>query len=185
MSEYCTEAIVLGRKDSPFGGGSHNRIAELFTKDVGFLEARVPGGRKITSRLSPHLDFGNLVFVRLVYKNQFTVTDALLERRFFFAGRDVEADVDVYDRFSRLLHLFRFLMPRAVPDQNVWDLLLSELSLGQVDYGAFLTLLGYGSSLARCEVCGGASPRGFFLPDQLFLCASCAGAAPEHEVVFL
>ena len=81
VAEYCTEAIVLGRREN---GPSYNRFVDLYTKELGLLEARVVGGRRITSKLSPHLDFGNLALLRLVSKNQFTVDDALTEERFFF-----------------------------------------------------------------------------------------------------
>lgn len=177
MSEYVTEAIVLGRREN---GSSYNRFADLYTKELGFVEARVVGGRRIASKLSPHLDFGNLALVRLVHKNQYTVADALTEERFFSGASCVET----FERFSRLVVLFRELLPRLVPDVHVWEELVSGLRRGEVNCRMFLSLLGYGAH-AECEHCGGSQSHAFFIPNQNFLCESCSEGAPSRAIVVL
>ncbi|MDP3725193.1 MAG: recombination protein O N-terminal domain-containing protein [Nanoarchaeota archaeon] len=174
MSEYCTEAIVLGRREN---GGGHNLFADLYTRELGRVEARVVSGRKITSKLSPHLDPGTLVFARLVHKNQFTLADTLLEERFSgVSGLQ-------YENFSRLAHLFRYLFPFGVSDFDVWELLLKSLREGEIAYTMFLSLLGYGREGALCGRCSEVETRAFFLPDQTFLCGICASPFSEREVV--
>lgn len=177
MSEYVTEAVVLGRREN---GSAYNRFVDLYTKELGFVEARVVGGRRITSKLSPHLDFGNLALVRLVHKNQFTVADALTEER-FFSG---DSGIEVFDRFSRLVVLFRELLPRLIPDARVWEELLWGLRRGEVNCRMFLSLLGYGAR-AACGHCGRAESHVFFVPDQHFLCESCSRGAPSRMIVSL
>lgn len=168
---------MLGRREN---GSSYNRFADLYTKELGFVEARVVGGRRITSKLSPHLDFGNLSFVRLVHKNQFTVADALTEERFFSGGLNIEA----FERFSRLVFLFRELLPRLVPDARVWEALLWGLRRGEVNCRMFLSLLGYGAH-AECGHCGRSQSHVFFVPDQHFLCESCSRGAPSRTIIVL
>ncbi|MAF80060.1 hypothetical protein CL629_03220 [bacterium] len=177
MSEYSTEAIILGRREN----GPYNRIVDLYTKELGRVEARVVSGRKIISRLSPHLDFGNLAHVRLVYKNQFTVADALTEER-FFSGPE---DIGVYERFSRLAFLFCSLAPQMIPDVEVWDMFLRGLRKRGLDYRMFLSLFGYGALHAECSACARSGSHAFFVPDQSFLCASCAEMFPKDLLVFL
>ncbi|MDP2704639.1 MAG: recombination protein O N-terminal domain-containing protein [bacterium] len=177
MSEYVTEAVVLGRREN---GSSYNRFADLYTKELGFVEARVVGGRRITSKLSPHLDFGNFSFVRLVHKNQFTVADALTEERFFSGGSDIEA----FLHFSHLAFLFRELLPRLVPDARMFEMLLWSLRRGEVNCRMFLSLFGYGTH-AECGHCGSSESHAFFVPNQHFLCESCSEGAPSRTIVVL
>ena len=133
MSEYCTEAIVLGRREN----GSQNLYADLYTKELGRVEARAISGRKITSRLSPHLDAGTLSFVRLVYKNQFTLVDAICEERFF-------TRLSEDDNFFEALRLCRELIPHQVPDRELWDFLPLHLRTEARDCTILLNVLGYG-----------------------------------------
>ena len=78
MVEYLTQAIVLDSRPQK----ENDRTVDIYTKNFGRLRVRVIGGRRILSKLAPHLDIFNLVTVRLVEKNQITVTDVLTDERF-------------------------------------------------------------------------------------------------------
>ncbi len=158
MREYFTEAIVLGSKSS----GVADRIIDLYTKDFGRLQAKVGGGRKITSKLSPHLTEANLVAIRLVEKTQFTIADAMIKERF-------PKTYLVFD----LLYLLRSLLPEFVPDLQFWHLLLRSLKEGKINNRIFLKFLGYNSLHARCESCGEMKVSYFLVTDQTFLCRHC------------
>ncbi len=125
---------MLGRREN----GSQNLYADLFTKDLGRIEARVISGRKITSKLSPHLDLGTRVFIRVVYKNQFTLADSLLEER-FFTGL-----LEENDDFFSILRFCRDLVPHQVPDPDLWEFLCSHLREARRDSTMLLNILGYG-----------------------------------------
>ncbi|MDO8574288.1 MAG: recombination protein O N-terminal domain-containing protein, partial [bacterium] len=74
MNEYYfNEAIVLDREPS---GETDNRFS-IYAKGFGKIVARGKSTRKITSKLSGHLEPGNLVKVRLIEKNGLQVVDAL------------------------------------------------------------------------------------------------------------
>ena len=66
-------AIVLAVREHR----ESDRVVDLFTRDLGRIRARVPGGSKILSKFSAHLSVLNIVTVRLVQKHSFTVTDAV------------------------------------------------------------------------------------------------------------
>lgn len=122
----------MGRREN----GSQNLYADLYTKELGRVEARVISGRKIASKLSPHLDAGTLSFVRLVYKNQYTLADAISEERFF-------TKLSEDDDFFEALRLCRELIPHQVPDRELWDFLLSHLREERRDCTMLLSVLGY------------------------------------------
>ncbi|MBI4034197.1 MAG: recombination protein O N-terminal domain-containing protein [Candidatus Brennerbacteria bacterium] len=163
MREYFAEAVVLGLKPS----GAQDRIVNLYTKDLGRLTARVVGGRKITSKLSPHLEQGNLVEARLVEKSRFVLADAVLKKRFGRSSAVFEA-----------LFLLNSLLPELVPDLRLWHGLLRGLEKGKPDKKIFLKLMGYNTLLAKCENCGRAPVDYFRTADQIFLCRSCFTSSP-------
>jgi len=158
MREYFTPAIVLASRPA----GESDRLVDLYTKDLGRLGARVVGGLKMNSKLSPHLDVGNLVDVRLVYKNQFTVTDVLSRSRFRGAG------------FWRVLSSLKSLFPEQNPDLRLWHEVLHGFKNRKVKMRNILKILGYDPLLAECVSCGGRSVAYFYPKDQSFLCLRCS-----------
>jgi len=166
MREYFTEAVVLGQKPS----GSEDRIVNLYTRDFGRLEARVVGGRKIISKLSPHLEEGNLVEVRLVEKNKFILADVLSKKRF---GKN--------PAIFEVLFLLKSLLPELVPDLRLWHGFLRGLEKMNLDKKAFLKFLGYNALFAKCENCGDHKVGYFSLADQVFLCRRCSGMLPSRR----
>lgn len=165
MREYFTEAVVL--EVSPVG--LQDRIVNLYTKDFGRLKAKVVGGRKITSKLSPHLEEGNLVETRLVEKNRFTVTDAILKKKF-------RKNPSVFD----VLFLLKSVVPELVPDLRLWHGLVQGLEREIPDKKIFLKLLGYNSVFADCDHCGSREINYFSAGTQVFLCRECFRYAGTH-----
>lgn len=165
MHEYVTEAVTLGVKSY----GEHDRWVDLYTRELGRIGARVVGGRRISSKLSPHLDVMNLVEVRLVHKNQFTVADVVTKDRFNFLRKDTQK----HSSALRLMHLLGFLVPESVLDVQLWHHLVYSLAQAQIHHGAFLKLLGYDPLLANCENCYTKGVSYFFAADQSFLCKRC------------
>ena len=165
MLEYLTQALVLGRRSHK----ESDLTVDLFTKDFGRLEARVIGGRRITSKLSPHLDVFNLATVRLAEKNRITVTDAFTERRFGKERRSPE----FYPAVFRILSLVRALTPKAEPDLHLWHSLVKGISSADGDIRIFLKILGYDPRGAECDICHAGTVLFFRTADQSFFCAKC------------
>ena len=70
---YFQEAIVLDREPS---NEIDNRF-HIYAKGFGKIVARGKSTRKITSKLSGHLEPGNIVRARFIEKNGLQVVDAL------------------------------------------------------------------------------------------------------------
>lgn len=153
MLEQVTQAIVL---DKEFTTDAHVRV-HLFTKDAGKIMAKAVSARKITSKLSAHLEPLSISTVRFVQKNHLPMLiDAL--------------------RFDKLpltslmnARIVRELAPEWEPDEELWALLSAKVPPAPQ---ALLAVLGYDPTFAACEWCGGA-PDYFSFRTQLFLCAGC------------
>ena len=167
MREYFTEAVVL--ESGP--AGSQDRFVDLYTREFGRLRAKVVGGRKITSKLSPHLEKGNLVEVRLVEKNRFTVADVISKKRF---GKNLAV--------FEVLFLLKSLLPELVSDLRLWHGLLHGLRQANPDKKVFLKLLGYNSIFAVCDSCGAGKVKYFSAGDQVFLCEKCSSRIRSHRI---
>src|SRR3989344_7862372 len=127
MREYFTEAVVLYKEPLY----EIDERVFLYTKDLGKVVAKVTSGRRITSKLSPHLEPLNLVKVRLVYKNSFQVADVLKFGKLS------------HNNFN-LLRLVKNSVINESPDQELWEFLYnSEDSSIKA-----LTILGFNPSFA-------------------------------------
>lgn len=175
MNEYITEAVVLSAK--PYH--EFDRMVDFYTKDLGRLEARVVGGAKITSKLSPHLDRFNLVTLRLIEKNNFTVADAITVDRFL----KLKTSPQSFEVASTLAFLLKEAVPYNLQDLRLWHELLRSLKRGHFDFRLFLKLLGYDPSSAACSLCDKKAIKYFFPGDHGFLCAACSAKIPRKDLV--
>ncbi|KKU93800.1 MAG: hypothetical protein UY26_C0004G0013 [Candidatus Jorgensenbacteria bacterium GW2011_GWA1_48_13] len=158
MREYLTPAIVLGSHHS----GEYDRSVDLYTRDLGRLRARVVGGSRLSSKLSPHLDVGNLVDVRLVHKNKFTVTDVVTKERFQPSAS-----------LLKMIVFVKSLLPETAPDLRFWHQLVGDLKSAKLRTNPLLKILGYDPILAACENCRTEKVAYFHPADQSFLCTDC------------
>lgn len=175
MREYVTQALVLSLK--PHRGD--DRIVELFTKELGRVEARAVGGRKILSKVTPHLNPWNIVTVRLVRKRAFILADAIAEKRYTslrLNGRNFFTSLEI-------LFLVRSMTPILEPDLQLWFFLeeaqkngLAKNRNGEKGSGVsqLLKIVGYNPSHATCTRCGSKKVGAFVLEDHEFICAKCA-----------
>lgn len=175
MTELVTDAIVLGNVSRL----ENDKLTKLFTRELGLVEAKIGGGLKPTSKLSPHLDPLNLTRVRLVKKNNFVVADALTLLRF----KNVKQNSDALKKALDAVFLIKELMPPLVPEQELWHFLYMSLKTGDFDYRIFLKTLGYDPTLARCFQCKRSKCHHFYIPDQLFVCNKCGKGYSETQLV--
>ncbi len=176
MQEYLSEAIVLDRLPN---GDLNGRVIFL-TKRFGKLTARARSIRKITSKLSAHLQPGNLVQVRMIEKNGLQVVDALKKSQL---GMDLSE-----------LRFLGEILSEAEPEFVIWEMLVggTRLNGGQArlpagqgfSWNEILKILGWDPNFASCGLCSGDA--GVFHPrTQEFFCRNCAFKLPASEVIYI
>lgn len=163
MREYADEAVVLGKENN---GDMDSKIF-LFTKKFGRFAVKAKSGRKILSKLSAHLEPGNLVQIRAVEKNGFQVVDALKTRKL---------DLPLAEIF-----FLNKLLNEAEPDTYVWSLLVS----GVWNLREALKVLGWDPAGAECFSCGALNPVSFYAPSQSFLCGKCASKIRSDDLIYI
>ena len=161
MAEYFTEAVVLDKKDL----GDLDARVFLFTEKLGKVRAKITSARKITSKLSPHLEPLNFANVRLVErKNDFQVADALKTGKF------------PNTEFLTILWLIKELSAENQPEPHLWALLkkiqIKPVSLSLLS-GAILKIFGFDPKFAACDICHKPSPDYFIFDDAKYLCKTC------------
>lgn len=176
MKEFVTEGIVLGNEPV----NDQDRLVDLYTKDFGRLKAKVISGRKILSKLSPHLEPLNFVSLRLIRKNSFIVADAITVDRLVAARSDLARAAGAL----WLLAAMRQILFAAAPDRRLWFWLRRSLTGGRINYRQFLKLSGFDPDLARCESCQSSRVRFFVFKDQSFLCSACRSQFAVNEVIY-
>lgn len=161
MYEHVTPVLVLAR----YPHGEADLRFSLFTRDLGRLVATAISGRKITSKLAPHLQEGSASSVRLIEQRGIRVADALTIKQ----GVRTLEECLLLDR----------LVPENVPEPEVWRMATAS----RVDWDAVLAALGWDPAHGACSVCG-KEPSAFVIRSQEFLCAEHAPQAPgSGEVV--
>lgn len=162
MQEYFSDAIVLDRLAS---GDLDSRVI-FFTKLFGKLVAKAKSARKITSKLSAHLEPGNLIKLRLIEKNGLQVVDALKTSRLAMSQQD--------------LYLVGELLAEAEPEFGVWELCAKE----KFSWHEALKTLGWDPSFAQCSGCSGKA-LSFHTKTQEFFCKGCSSKLPKDKVVYI
>lgn len=161
MIEYSTDALVL---DKEYFGEADSRIF-LYTKKFGKISAKATSARKITSKLNPHLEPLNFSRIRLVYKNNFQLTDALLINRFSLTNLP-------------LMNFLKIMTQDHQPDHDLWQMSLAMLNFNQPNLEPLLKHLGFDPRFAICSICQG-SPEKFDPADFVFYCSQCASQNSE------
>lgn len=177
MKEYITDAIVLGTKPVR----ESDKTVALFTKELGRVEVKVVAARKTLSKFTPHLDPLNLVHVRLVKKNNFTLTDVLTENRF----APIRESTRIFGAALQLISLLDELLAVSQPEPRLWHALVRALEEGKINIPLFLKLLGYDPLYASCARCHARHISAFLRKEQAFLCSNCARAFPESEIILI
>lgn len=151
MQEYVSDAVVLAKTSS---GELDGRYA-LLTKRFGKVIGRAKSSRKITSKLSGHLEPGSLVKVRFIEQKGIQIVDALKTGR---------VEIPLQD-----LALLNYLVSEMDVDVALWD----EVAGGRFSWKALLRTLGWDPEGAICTGCGKSRAVNFYIPRQEFFCSDC------------
>lgn len=152
MNEYVSDAIVLEKEPQ---GELDERVA-VFARTLGKFSAKVKSSRKITSKLSPHLEPGNFIRVRMIEKGNMQIVDALKQHK-------ISGPPDFFYLLGRVL-------ADGEPDENLWSTLIS----GEKNWKKILGILGWDPEHASCEHCGRGEVFAFHVASQNFFCGPCS-----------
>jgi len=178
MQEYLTDAVVLTREPN---GDMDSRFS-VFTKRYGKFTAKAKSARKITSKLSGHLEPGSISSLRIVEKNGLQIVDALKKNKIAANPRD--------------LCLLSGLLADSEPDLGLWNLICGGVSAPRRDIGAaagaaefhwrrILKILGWDPAHAACAICGKSDPAVFDAEALEFFCASCSSKLPQDKLIYI
>jgi hypothetical protein len=131
------------------------------------VRAKVTSGRRIRSKLGPHLDILSLSTVRLVAAGGYQVTDAVRTAK-------LPASPD-HIRGARLVAA---MAPVGYRDQELWFL----FQRGDATQLNVLAAFGFDPAVATCSQCGSNAIRSFSIRDTAYFCNRCFVAAPESYV---
>lgn len=163
MQEYVSDAIVLSKESR----GDLDHTISLFTRYHGKLRLKSKSTKKITSKLSGHLEPGSIARVRIVESGGLQVVDALKMGK-------------IGGNFIDLAYLDKIL-EEGQPDYELWNALLSK----NFGWKKVLKVLGWDPDETNCSGCVIAKPAGFHLRSQEFFCGTCSGRLRKGEVVYL
>ncbi len=151
MATYQTEAIILKREDI----GEADRSYIMYSKDFGKLRATAQGIRKITAKLTGHLEPFNLAWLELVTKRngRVTITTALSREQLFKTSTPSQTALA-----AKVADFIDKMMPQPQKDDLIWDFIEKTfIAINTVPAGGsglffdnfrgeFLKLLGYGDN---------------------------------------
>lgn len=172
MQEYTARAVILHKEPSR----ELDLRVTMFTDEFGKVSAKAKSARKITSKLSAHLEPGNFSFVRFIEKGGLQLTDAFKLGKLQLTPHD--------------LHVLDRLLPHEEQDPNLWQALRAfaeTTETPQWNWAEVLTLLGWDPTETSCEKCHSRKPAYFMLPSQSLYCAECARASriPQDAVLYI
>jgi recombinational DNA repair protein (RecF pathway) len=162
MREYLTQAIILDREPH----GELDARVTLWSRKFGKIRGRATSLRKITSKLSAHLEPGMLSDVRLVENKNMQIVDALKIRRLAIPPGDLA-------RLGRLL-------AEGEPDEDLW----AAATAARWSWSAVLGALGWHPQEATCVLCG-RRPEAFSVASQEFFCELCASKLPADALIYM
>jgi len=169
MFEYTTDAIVLDKEES----GDYDAVVHLYTKDLGKIRTKAKSMRKITSRLSAHLEPGLVATVRIIGRDpmasnrpSFQLVDGLAQKKLF-------ADYG-------FLGLVKAMTTDLQEDARLWEFLLA----GNPDKKQLFQILGFGGVL-RCGMCGARDANCVYGTDSLFLCGFCSSNIANNLLTYI
>jgi len=163
MQEYVTDAIIL--KKDPLRD-QDGRYA-FFTQRFGKITGKATSSRKITSKLSAHLEPGNLSRVRFVEVHGTQIVDAL---------KTVRTPISLID-----LHFLSEILPDGEPEPELWNM----FATGQFSWAKTLQVLGWDPEGAACAQCNKEPARYFYIPRQEFFCSTCASKLKKDKVILV
>jgi len=157
---FCVKAIVLKRQ--PFKEND-NKIT-VYSLEKGKMELAVRGSKKISSKLSGHIEPMSLVNIMVVRGKQFNYAGSSVSEDCYAV---IKSDLQRLQIAGRAVKIFDTIVKLDQEDRDLFYLLqefleiLNQKDLGDFDYNLFLSffifkflaLLGHGPELYSCVEC--------------------------------
>ncbi len=163
--EQKTLALVLDFKIFK----ENDKIIDLYTKKRGRICARLVGGRKITSKLSPQLNPLTFSLVRIVEKNEIRIADALEVDNL----SKIRQSIVLFGQALKLIEVLKEMIMPEQPDLDLWFFLRRSLTSGKISYFKLLSILGYSPQNSNCLICHQKKTDFFWVQRQAFICQKC------------
>lgn len=183
MHEHFTEALVLDNQDK----GELDALITLYTRDFGKVIARSKSVRKITSKLSGHLQPLNFINARLIEKNGFQIVDALtIDAMPNFSNNPKNPEI-----LKKNLNVAKFINDMTYElqeDSRLWQAIKKIFASNfeeKIIYHGILKIIGFDPKFAICAFCHKNETRFFIKMDHSFLCQNCGLKMSQNDVVFL
>jgi len=159
--QFITEAIVIKTRNLK----DKDQTADLFTRNHGRLDAIIRSGKKITSRLSPHLEAGSIAVIRITEEKSRTITDAL-------SIHNTNSTHALINTLETCFFLDR-MIPYNTPDQKLYEDIKIHIMDEKRPGRLLLSRLGYDPKNATCKVCESTHCAVFDLKTHHFFCLRC------------
>jgi len=183
MSTYKTKAIVLRENDYI----NADRLFYIYTQSQGKVTLMVKGGKKIQSKLTPHLQNFSVTNLLIVKGRTF---DRLASSQILQNYQDIKNNFEKIAIAYNFLELVDKLTHVHHPDEKIFDLLVEYLevlndnnldtiqlkNLSNYFTVRFLGLLGYSLQLYNCLYCKKKieSNENYFYPKKgSIACSKC------------
>jgi DNA repair protein RecO (recombination protein O) len=183
-------AIVLGRRDA----GEYDRIASLFTKERGKVEAFVKGVKKITGKNGPFLEPFFLIEAETVANHEL---DKFIKAYPLESFQYIRGDIRKMRLAGYAAYFLNICTQPGVKNEDVFNLFLNWLKFlnrtkearVNILYGLMIKIfahLGFEPVLSSCSRCGAKLARAykniyFFVPEGGIVCSSCLVKFPELD----
>ncbi|MEK7635614.1 MAG: DNA repair protein RecO [Patescibacteria group bacterium] len=178
MTEYFTESFVIDKKVNNESDG----LVILYTKDLGRVTAKVKSIKKITSKLSGHLEPLNFVECRLIEKNGFQIIDALT----LYNNSHLRKDELIYSQSLKLLQFVETMTFDLQPDtrfyaaiKKILEHFIDYKDKQKIIYFHLLKILGFDPTFALCAACHKKEIKFFEVNNHEFLCGNCISIADD------
>lgn len=191
MTEYFTEALVIDKKTN----GELDGLVVLYAQNLGKVTVKAKSIKKITSKLSGHLEPLNLVSIRLVEKERlpagrqgFQVVDALTMNN----NSHLRKDKLIYSQSIKLLQFVEAMTFDLQPDarfylaiKKILEHFVEYKNHQKMIYSHLLRILGFDPKFALCTICRNGNINFFHTADNIFLCAKCSSKISESELILI
>lgn len=169
MQELYTKALVLDRRPV----GEADELVTFYTEKFGKIYARAKSIRKITSKVSAHLQPLGFTQVRFIHRGNFTVLDAMAETRprpqLISIVRLLADMTHEWEKDTRLWQYIQRIQIEDIPEKEM--------------NRDVLALLGFDGRHASCAFCKKEQAYAFLKTRNDFVCRACASKVSESEVV--
>lgn len=189
--EFATTAITL----KSYNLSESDKILLLFTKEKGFIRAVAKGIKKSKSKFAGRLELLNVneLIIR-EGKNMGTITEC--ETQKVFPKLRLDYDKLIYSLF--LGELVTLFISEGEISEDIYDLLIDTLeTMEKTDNPLLytiwfevqlLTLLGYQSNLAECNICAQEVKDinlrlGFSLNTGSIICDRCLKITSNYKII--